>query len=440
MSALIIRVITEVLFASSDKIGNLGGQISSSVSELSSALDGIRGAYDGQLEAAVGSRVAQAQGAGNNMAGRVSESSADLARRASAFDAADNASMQDILVGNQTMGNWTGSDLAFTQYGRLQSGSTPMFANYLNLGNLSGAYNSPSAQLNTMVVTGSGFQLGSAAHPTSSFLSLFDKFFTVKNAQSMGRYINNEIIGYRNAGYVGKFGNAAQFMKSTKGVVALTGLGTVLDVVDSGDYSTRGWGVALSKNLIELGIGATPAGEVLVVNAGVQLAGDIGIGGLDNLGKAMDPTQKDAFDLEAQAAETSLHKMDLGNITKDLGAVLYDSTIGSRIDAIQNAFNHPTVANIVNMGQALATPLSSPYIDSNAAGAVTKDLGQLWKDTVQFGEGLHQLPHDVAKLETHVVLTGYEKVTETTLNPAMKDALYQSVDWGVNAVQMMNGM
>jgi uncharacterized protein YukE len=97
MTIPIIRVTTEILHVSSEKISNLGGQISSSVSELSRALDGIHGAYDGQLESAVGSRVAQAQGAGNNVASRVGESSADLARRASAFDAADSAALGSVL-------------------------------------------------------------------------------------------------------------------------------------------------------------------------------------------------------------------------------------------------------------------------------------------------------------------------------------------------------
>ncbi|WP_455387528.1 C39 family peptidase [Petrachloros mirabilis] len=97
MAAQIIRVITEILYSSSEKISNLSGQISSSVSELSSALDGVRGTYDGQLEAAVGSRVAQAQGAGNNMASRVGESSADLEHRATAFDQADNAALDSVL-------------------------------------------------------------------------------------------------------------------------------------------------------------------------------------------------------------------------------------------------------------------------------------------------------------------------------------------------------
>lgn len=92
-----IRVTPEILYSSSEDVSSVGGRISSAVSELSSVLDGIRGAYEGQLEAAVGARVASAQGAGNGTANRIGELSADLVRRASAFETADNAALGSVL-------------------------------------------------------------------------------------------------------------------------------------------------------------------------------------------------------------------------------------------------------------------------------------------------------------------------------------------------------
>lgn len=110
MAVPTIRVTPEILYSSSEDVSSIGGRISSAVSELSSALDGIRGAYEGQLEAAVGARVASAQGAGNGTANRIGELSADLVRRATAFQSADDAAMGAVLGATTISTDWRSSN------------------------------------------------------------------------------------------------------------------------------------------------------------------------------------------------------------------------------------------------------------------------------------------------------------------------------------------
>jgi uncharacterized protein YukE len=369
MSAPIIRVITEVLFASSDKIGNLGGQISSSVSELSSALDGIRGAYDGQLEAAVGSRVAQAQGAGNNMAGRVSESSADLARRASAFDAADNASMQDIVVGNQTVRDWTDTDLTFTQYGRLQSGSTPMLANYLNLGNLSGPFDSPSAQLNRMVVPGSGFQ----SRDVINGLTVI-KPFLPKNSHLGGAF------------------------------------SAVTDSIEflAGDHSFKSAARIIGKEGLEKGIevvvGGGTMGYVMAGNAAVQLVGKADINVNAGLAMMIDPTSADEVRAHEQFAEEGLGKIDLGKIEDDLVDVMLKPQV-TAVKSVVDAWNHPSAANILHAGTmvlAATNPVANSMmmtVDSKYKADVMAGTSKLAEDAGNFVVGVPQTAIGVRLVE-----------------------------------------
>lgn len=452
MPAPTIRVTPEILYSSSGDISSLGGQISSSVSELSRAVDGIRGAYDGQLEAAVGARVAQAQGAANNTTNRVNESSADLTRRASVFEAADNASMEDIVAGNGAVKDWTGTNLTFTQYGRLQAGATPMLANYLNLGNLSGAYDSPSAQLNPMVVPGNGspsFQQGMFA-----WIGPAGRFFqgTFKTFEPVFQ-LGEEITGNKKydvlADFIaeGKF-NVPGFQRVAGGKLVEAGADFVIRKIAGKTVPGIGQAV-LVVDLFTL----EQKGELTIQDKSFDLQQKVGL---------LDPSETKLLHGDIDTAQKSLDKIDPDKVIKDLGAAILEpvatpiqetidiwknptvqniarlghTLAGPQMDAVQTtlqAWKNPTPQNILNaqghlVNAVINQPLSPSAMAQDPAlqANVVKDLGAAVTDTKSLIQGTIEYPFDRMKLGVDQAAISISKVQKAV--NGITAAVHQTLD------------
>lgn len=459
MSAPTIRVTPEILYSSSGDISSLGGQISSSVSELSSTVDGIRGAYEGQLEAAVGARVSAAQGAANNTTNRIGEASADLTRRASVFEAADNASMEQLASGSGALKDWTGTNMMFTQYGQLQKSPVPIVTNYLNLGNLSSANHMPSAQLNPMVVPNNGLQ--------STQQGAFSLFNT--GAQFLQGPLNTAkpLIGI----------SAIWLRKSGMSEGVLTGGSGLIDFIAEGKYNVEGVQRVIGGEIVKAGV-TKITGSIIPGVGWIEVA-DIGVEGwklqersqltiedkafgLDQKLGLLDPSEAKLLHQDVERSQKSLDKIDLGKVIDDVGELVLDPVAtpirgaidvwknpnvenitrlghmiaGPQMDAAQStleAWRNPTPQSILNAQGHLVNAVINPPLSSQAMSQdptlqsnVLKNLGTIGTDSKSLVTGVIEYPFDKMKLGVDAASISISKV-QHAMN-GITDALHQTLD------------
>jgi hypothetical protein len=253
----------------------------------------------------------------------------------------------------------------------------------------------------------------------------------VSSAAGLGRYMNH-LVGNQKAGWVGRMDDLAssayQPLKWLGTPAGSVGVGFVFDTIATGDYSRRGVGTSLAKNVIELGLA-----KVTVPSAIVQLGGTGWLWGTTEAGKfiAADPEHDRLLDESSRRAGAALKKIDVGNITRDLGAFVWDAEVETRIataEAQLEAWRNPTCENILRATVMGAVPESALLFDSNIRKNVAGDVSSLVGHTGDFIIGVPETIIEFGrhKLTTDAVIASEigSRITETSegilrwLNPS----------------------
>lgn len=166
------------------------------------------------------------------------------------------------------------------------------------------------------------------------------------------------------------------------------------------DWNLRGGEIAVTKTLIEVGLGMTGIGfAALVANAAIQLGGSTLIWGTKEIAQAISPQDGALIEKNAAKAQKALEKIDLGRITRDVATVIVDLGHAHAQAAFKvryDMWQQPSVWNVLRSG-LLASPslglVTTLLLDSEARDVVTKDMRQLGDHAVGFGTGLVEAPY-----------------------------------------------
>jgi hypothetical protein len=223
---------------------------------------------------------------------------------------------------------------------------------------------------------------------------------------------------------------ALQKLKPGVSAIPVIGVvvGTWLDYTEGGDYSERGLRIAASKNVIELAIGMNPYGKAaLLVSAGVQVTGTAWIRGTEWLGKeyCVDPMHDMMIERSADRAKYSLEKLDLGNITGDLGSILNDTYIEPQVSAWRQAWNEPSVGNVAKafgttiVSSSPGTAMIPAMLNPETRGLLAQDYKSLAFHVGDFAVGTQTVPLELMRHGMTVGGTMQTEFYSRVLPPSM---------------------
>lgn len=193
-----------------------------------------------------------------------------------------------------------------------------------------------------------------------------------------------------------------------------------LDYLESEETSERALRVAIAKNVIELVISSNPYGRaILVINAAVQLGGNVMIRGIEAWGKAfcVEPFHDLLIEQSSDRAHRALAKLNVGNITRDLGAIADDIFVEPSNATWSKALRQPTAGNVAgaffttlsslgNPAMAITNAVSNPHTRS----MLFQDVKSLGSHLEDFAVGTFEAPVQLAR---HGVVTGLAMASES---------------------------
>lgn len=177
---------------------------------------------------------------------------------------------------------------------------------------------------------------------------------------------------------------------------------TFLEYSETKELSGRDLRVAAGKSAVELLISVTPHGKaVLLGSAAVQVGGNLLIRGVEAQGKAycVETFHDQMIEQSADRAHRALAKLDVGNITRDLGAITNDVLLEPQIAAWQEAWREPNAGNTAkafftslnifsNPVSGIGYALSNPHTRS----MLFQDIKSLGFHVMDFSVGVFEAP------------------------------------------------
>jgi len=219
---------------------------------------------------------------------------------------------------------------------------------------------------------------------------------------------------------------------------------TFLDFAESGDLSERSLRMAICKNGVEAVVALNPyGGAALAVSAAVQVGGNVWIRGTEAWGKALcvEPMHDAMIEESADRAHRALSKLDLGNITGDLGKILNDAYLEPQVDAWRKAFEHPSAENFASAAFTSATFLANPayagfkaYMNPRTRSLIFEDVRSLGFHVMDFSVGVFEAP---IQLVRHQVVTEGAILTErvgSMLPPGLRERVVSQCDDYLKAI------
>ena len=198
------------------------------------------------------------------------------------------------------------------------------------------------------------------------------------------------------------------------------------------DWTAHGAEVAVTDAAINLLIGSTGVGAMILVgNAVIQLGGSGLIWWTSEFGKAINPQDRALIDETGREAQAALEKIDVGKITRDVAATIVDlenARFQATLKAQYDMWQKPDVWNIVRSGLLLSPVPGIPeattmLVDPDAGRKVGDDVQKTAQGVVDFGVGLVETPFrfgyhigTIAGLMVGNTLDAVEQACSDTLN------------------------
>jgi hypothetical protein len=193
-----------------------------------------------------------------------------------------------------------------------------------------------------------------------------------------------------------KIGVLDQRYKFSRAVGAVgMGVGIAADILTADEINERTIGVAVIRNVGEYRIGAAVphVAVALAGNAVVQLAGT-GIVMANRAAIPLVATSKamaDDLGTSTDRLEAAFQRIDLSRITKDISEIVYDATIGPRINAIKAAWQEPNITNLGRLFMAINPAMPVVVTTPEETQTVWNDVTKLAGDTFDLLTGIPDL-------------------------------------------------
>jgi uncharacterized protein YukE len=226
-----------------------------------------------------------------------------------------------------------------------------------------------------------------------------------------------DLLGIRRYGPLApwlKIGVLDQRYKFTKAVGKIgMGVGIVSDVLSADEINEKSIGVAVIRNVGEHALAAAVPGAAIVMagNAMVQIVGT----GLVLANQATIPlvatSTNMAEDLYASTGrlEAAFKRVDLSRITKGVSEIVYDVTIGVRINAIKDAWKEPNIQNLGRLFMALYPLTPVMPLTAQERQDVWQDVKKLGADVFDLAKGVPDL---LSTIGSHTALVGAATISK----------------------------